>query len=269
MYYLKVNDGAKIAVEDINRDSKKTIVLVHGWPLNKDMYEYQKNILVDNGFRVVSFDIRGFGHSSVPANGYNYDQLATDLYCVIDNLKQESVTLLGFSMGGAICTRYMALYDNYRVSKLILAGAAVPSFNQTIHNPYGNKEVDTNKLIMNLYHDRPQTVDDFGNKIFALNHSDSFHKWFSDISLSASGIGTIKTAISLRDEDVFSDLKKINVPTAIFHGKLDRICPYNFTKIMEQEIQDATIVPFEFSGHGLFYDEYEKFNQLIIDFINS
>ena len=102
MYYLKVNDGAKIAVEDINRDAHKTVVLVHGWPIRKEMYEYQKNILLDRGYRVVSYDIRGFGNSSVPKSGYNYNQLATDLYCVIDNLKVDSVTLVGFSMGGAI-----------------------------------------------------------------------------------------------------------------------------------------------------------------------
>lgn len=267
MYYLKVNDGAKITVEDMNRDSSKVIVLVHGWPINKDMFEYQKNIFIDNGFRVVSYDIRGFGDSSTPASGYNYNQLATDLYCVIDNLKVDHVTLVGFSMGGAICVHYMAMYDNYRVSKLILAGAAVPSFTKTRHNPHGNDIEKINQLIMKTYQDRPQMINEFSKKVFALNHSDEFQTWFKSLCLSASGIGTIKTAISLREEDVFDDLKEINVPTAIFHGKLDQICPFEFAKIMEKEIPNATLVPFEQSGHGLFYDERDKFTQLVMEFI--
>lgn len=269
MYYLKVNDGAKIAVEDINREAHKTVVLVHGWPIRKEMYEYQKNLLLDKGYRVVSYDIRGFGNSSVPKSGYHYNQLATDLYCVIDNLKVDSVTLVGFSMGGAIAVHYMAMYDNYKVSKLILAGAAVPSFTKTIHNPYGSTLENTNQLITQTYQDRPNMVTEFGNKVFALNHSDSFKKWFQDLCFSASGYGTIQTAISLRDEDVYDDLKEISVPTAIFHGKLDQICPFEFAKIMEKEISNSVLVPFEFSGHGLFYDERDKFSQLIIEFIES
>ncbi|MCI8446180.1 MAG: alpha/beta hydrolase, partial [Bacilli bacterium] len=176
MYYLKVNDGAKIAVEDINVNGNKTVVFVHGWPMRKEMFEYQKNILLDKGYRVVSYDIRGFGNSSVPKSGYNYNQLATDLYCVIDNLKVDSVTLVGFSMGGAIATHYMAMYDNYKVSKLILAGAAVPSFDKTINNPYGSSPEQTNQLIQKAYQDRPKLVTEFGNKVFSLNHSDEFKK---------------------------------------------------------------------------------------------
>ena len=267
MYFIKVDDGTKIAVEDLNRSSNKVIVLVHGWPISKDMYEYQKNILVGRGYRVVSFDIRGFGKSDTSAGKYNYDRLATDLWCVIDNLKVDSVTLVGFSMGGAICVRYMAMFDNDYVNKLVLAGAAAPSFDKTIHNPYGHSTEETNALIDLAYRDRPQMITNFGDKLFANYHTKAFQDWFRQLCFQASGIGTIKTAISLRDEDVFDDLKTIKVPTAILHGKQDQICPFEFATIMEREIPNATLIPYEYSGHGLFYDELEKFNEVLIQFL--
>ena len=120
MYYVASSDGTKLAVEDINPNAKKVIVMVHGWPLSKEMYEYQKDILVDLDYRVVSFDLRGFGDSEVSGFGYDYDQLATDLYYVIESLETSEVNLMGFSMGGAICVHYMAMYNNHKIKKLIL-----------------------------------------------------------------------------------------------------------------------------------------------------
>lgn len=269
MYDVIANDGIKLRVEDINPTNKKVIVLVHGWPISKEMYEYQKDLLVNLGYRVVSYDLRGFGDSEVAGNGYNYNQLAIDLYSVIENLNVNEVTLVGFSMGGAIVTHYMGKYNNHKVKKLVLLGAAVPSYNKTSHNPYGHSLEETNQLIDQLFQDRPNTVHDFGENVFALHHSDSFMKWFRDLCFKGSGIGTIKTAISLRDEDVFDDLSKINVPTGIFHGKLDKICPYPFALIMKEHIKNSTLFPYELSGHGIFYDELDKFNQEFITFIEN
>lgn len=268
MYYVTASDGTKIAVEDCGRTSKKTIVMVHGWPISKEMYEYQKDVLVDRGYRIVSFDIRGFGDSETSAGGYQYNQLATDLKNVIDSLDTQ-VFLVGFSMGGAICVHYMAMFDNHKVSKLILLGAAAPSFTKTRNNPYGTSRESVDALIMEGYHNRPQLVEDFGGKVFALHHGEPFQKWFRNLCFKASGIGTIKTAVSLRDEDVYSDLSKIKVPTLIMHGKLDQICPYGFATIMEKEIPGAKLDPFEYSGHGLFFDELGKCNHDMIVFLED
>lgn len=269
MYFIKVNDGTKIAVEDINSSSSNVVVLVHGWPISKEMWEYQKTALVDIGCRVVSYDIRGFGDSEASAGNYDYNQLATDLWCIIDNTKAENITLIGFSMGGAICIHYMNMYEGYNVGKLILAGAAAPSFVKNINNPYGNTLESVNELINQAYQDRPQLVNDFGQKVFALNHSSSYRKWFRDLCFKASGIGTIKSLVTLRDEDIFEDLSKIKVPTTIMHGKLDKVCPYGFAIIMNDQIPNSELVTFEYSGHGLFYDEKDKFNSIIINFIQK
>lgn len=267
MYYVDASDGAKLAVEDININSNKVVVMVHGWPLCKEMYEYQKNILINKGFRIISFDLRGFGKSQVSSSGYDYNQLATDLKSIIDSLNVENVYLIGFSMGGAICIHYMSLFDNYKVEKLVLIGAAAPSFVKNENNPYGNPIEKVNSLINQAYNDRPQMVKDFGSNVFALNHSNSFKNWFNDLALSASGVGTIKTAISLRDENIFKDLSKIKVPTAIMHGRLDKVCPYGLALIMNNQIPNSKLYTFEYSGHGLFYDELRKFNHDLLEFL--
>lgn len=269
MYFIKVNDDTKIAVEDINRSSNKVVVLVHGWPISKEMFEYQKNALVEIGCRVVSYDIRGFGNSEASSENYNYDQLATDLWCVIDNTKASNITLMGFSMGGAICIHYMNMYDGYNIGKLILAGTAAPSFVKNVNNPYGNTLESVNELINQAHQDRPQLINDFKNKVFALNHSKSFLNWFHDLCLKASGIGTIKSLISLRDEDVFNELSKIKIPTLIMHGKLDKICPYGFAITMNEQIPNSELISFDYSGHGLFYDENDKFNAILTNFIEK
>lgn len=264
MYYIDSFDGTKLSVEDMNPSAETTVVLVHGWSISKKMFEYQKDAFHDMGYRIVSFDIRGFGDSEVSSGHYDYDSLAKDLNCVIEKTGKDDVILIGFSMGGAICVHYMSMFDNKNVSKLILLGAAAPSFTITEQNPKGNTNASVNQLIEQTYEDRPKMIETFGQNVFARNHSDSFQKWFMDICMEGSGIGTIETAISLRDENVFSDLSKIKVPTFIMHGKLDKICPYEFAKVMHQQIKNSKLIPFEYSGHGLFFDEREKCNQEIL-----
>lgn len=269
MYYIRSNDGTKICVEDINPAYPKVIVMVHGWPMSKEMFEYQKNMFTQWGYRIITFDIRGFGDSDISGSGYHYDQLATDLYMVIESTGINNIILLGFSMGGAVCVHYMGMYDNHKVSKLVLAGAAAPSYCVTSDNPYGHSLDEVNKLIINLYNDRPNTIQEFGSNVFASNPSPAFRTWFQGLCNKASGLGTINCAESLRDENVFSDLSRIKVPTAIMHGKLDKICPYGFATIMNQQIPGSLLYPFEKSGHGIFYDELSAFNHALMKFIEG
>lgn len=269
MYYIASTDNAKIAVYDLNPEKTKTILLVHGWPLNHTMFEYQVNILAQMNYRVITIDIRGFGRSDVTAYGYNYNQLATDLYCVITQLDLRDITLVGFSMGGAIVTRYMSMYKSYGVSKLCYWDAAVPSYSKTIHNPYGKTKEDTDKFIRLGYKNRPELNKYFGSIFFAQQHTQAIKDWFQQMSNSASSIGQMQTLKSLRDEDVFSDLAYIYVPTGIFHGKQDKICSYEMAKIQKENIQYSKLYTFEKSGHGAFYDELELFNKTFIHFLED
>lgn len=269
MFFVNSVDNNKIAVFELNPYGEKTIVFVHGWPLSHKMYEYQTDVLVELGYRVIAIDLRGFGASDTTASGYDYNSLAADLYAVITALNLYSFILVGFSMGGAIVTRYMSRYKGYGVSKLCLWSAAVPSFTKTLNNPYGSTKESVNRLIEQASTNRPQMNADFGKMLFASNPTQALRDWFQDISNRASGIGTIQTAISLRDENLFSELPSIQVPTGIFHGKLDKICPFGFAQIQNKYIKNSVLYPFERSGHAAFYDELEKFNKDFIHFLEN
>lgn len=267
MYLVSSVNSNDIAVYDLNPTSKKVVFFVHGWPLSHKIFEYQTNVLVDLDYRVISIDIRGFGNSQITATGYDYSTLSTDLYYVIKSLNLTNITLVGFSMGGAIVTEYITKYNGYAVRKLSLWSAAVPSFTKTVNNPYGMEKEAVDKLITQAYTNRPQMNEDFGKMLFASNPTPALKNWFQDISNSASGIGTIKTAISLRDENLFNKLQNIKVPTGIFHGKLDKICSYNFAEIQHKLIRNSILFPFDNAGHAAFYDELEKFNKDFISFL--
>ena len=120
MQYIKTDDNTKIAVFDYNPKCRKTIFLIHGWPLSHEIFEYQINMLTACGYRVTAIDLRGFGQSDSPACGYTYDRMSADIYCVIKQMNLKNIIMAGFSMGGAIALRYMKNYKCCEVSKLIL-----------------------------------------------------------------------------------------------------------------------------------------------------
>lgn len=266
MPYIGVEQGVRVFVEDINPCSKP-ILFIHGWPVNHKMFEYQLDQLPKSGFRCIAMDIRGFGQSDKPWEGYCYDRLADDVLCVIETLGLDDIALVGFSMGGAIATRYMARYAGYAVSKLALVSAAVPLFTQRPDYPYGLPISEVNKLIDQTYTDRPKMISDFGSKFFASNVSLEFRNWFGGLALEASGHATAMTAISLCDEDLRRDAQQICVPTAIFAGLKDQIVSFPNAEQMQKYVCDSVLVPFKYSGHGLFYDEREKFNHYLTQFL--
>lgn len=267
VYYIPVEQNVKIFVEDIDPGHGKPILFLHGWPANHKMFEYQYNQLPKLGYRCIGVDHRGFGKSDRPWNGYSYNRLADDIRIVVDTLRLEDVTLVGHSMGGAIAIRYMARHAGHKVSKLALLGAAAPTFTQRPDFPYGITKEEVNKLIEGTYTDRPKMLADFGDIFFARYLTESFKDWFHGLGIEASGHATAMCAISLRDEDLREDLSKINVPTGIFRGKQDRICPFVIAELLQAGIRGSELIPFKYSGHGLFYTELEKFNREMVHFI--
>ncbi|GMB02255.1 alpha/beta hydrolase [Pelosinus sp. IPA-1] len=267
MPYIPVDKGVQIFFDDIN-PSGRPVLFIHGWPVNRKMFEYQFNQLPKYGFRCISMDLRGFGQSSKPWEGYSYNTLADDVHCVIDALGLDNAALVGFSMGGAIATRYMARYEGYGISKLALISAAVPKFTQGPNYPYGLPVSEVNNLIHQTYIDRPKMISDFGTKFFASSVSGEFRSWFNGLGLEASGHAVARTAISLRDEDLRRDAQQICVPTAIFAGVQDQIVPFPNAEQMHRYVADSVLIPFKYSGHGLFYDELEKFNHCLTQFLS-
>ncbi len=269
MFFINSNDNTKIAVYELNPNVEKTIVLVHGWPLSHKMFEYQVPALLNANYRIIMIDLRGFGNSDVTYIGYNYNQFATDLYCVIYALNLYNFDLLGFSMGGAIVTRYMKMYQGYGVRKLCLLDAAVPSYCKSSSNPYGQSTKDTNKLIELGLNDRPALNEYFGSIFFYNEQSKPFKEWFQTLNNSASGLGEVNSLVALRDENVFDDLKYLDVPTGIFHGKEDKICPFKMGEIMNKNIRNSILYTFEKAGHGAFYEAKDEVNTSLVQFLNN
>jgi non-heme chloroperoxidase len=268
-YYIKVAPDVKIFVEDVNPSGNKTILFIHGWPLSHKAYEYQFNILPKMGYRCIGIDTRGFGASDKPWSGYSYDVLAEDVRQIVLALKLRNFTLAGHSMGGAIAIRYMAKYGGDGVSKLALFGAAAPSLTKSKNFPYGLPKEDVTKLIETTYKDRPKMLRDFGDIFLFKYATQPLSDWFFQLGLQAAGWATAAAATTFRDENLFSDLGKICVPTLILHGIHDKVCLYPLAVAMHNGIKYSKLVPFEFSGHGLFWEEFEKFNKELMEFIED
>lgn len=269
MYYMNVARGVRLAVYDLNPSGKKTVFLIHGWPLNHRMFEYQLDVLPKLGFRCVSVDLRGFGNSDAPWSGYTYDAMADDLYTVIRSLNTPEIALAGFSMGGAVAIRYMVRHHGFRVARLALLAAAAPSFTRRPDFPYGMTQEAVNALIAQAFRNRPQMTEDFGKIFFASKVTPAFAGWFNRLSDAAAGHSTIQALETLRDADLRGDLARIRVPTGIFHGVLDQICPFDFALAMQQEIKNAQLFRFERSGHAVFYDELDRFNREFADYLGG
>lgn len=264
--YIKVETNVHLHLTDAGEG--KPIVLIHGWPLSDEMFEYQYNDLVNKNFRVIGITLRGFGKSDKPIGDYHYDIHALDIKRVLDKLDVKDAMLVGFSMGGAIAVRFVAAYNEDQVTRLVLAGAAVPSWTQRENFPYNLPAKAVDDLIKLNYKDRAKLLSDF-SRIFSATETslnEGIGNWLNGIGLSASSHATAECLVALRDTDLRPDLEKIKIPTLILHGKHDKICSFDLAEQMKAGISDSKLVAFEKSGHSLFLEETKKFNSELIKF---
>jgi non-heme chloroperoxidase len=264
--YIEVEPNVRLHITDAGEG--RPIILIHGWPLSDEMYEYQYNDLINAGFRAIGITLRGFGKSDKPCGAYNYDVHVTDIKKVLDILGIKNAVLGGFSMGGSIAVRYAAGDNGTHISKLALFGAAAPIWTQRDDFPYNLPQSAVDDLIKLNYKDRPKLLSDFA-KIFSATETslnEGIGSWLNGICLSASSYATAQCLIALRDTDLRSDLVKIKIPTVIMHGKKDKICSFDLAKQMKAGISNSHIVAFENSGHSMFLEETEKFNRELIKF---
>lgn len=269
-FYVQVEPGVKIYVEDLNPEGGKAILFIHGWPGDHRLFEYQFDQLPKMGYRCIGVDTRGFGNSDKPWQGYDYDRLADDIRSVVEALNLRDFTLGGHSTGGAIAIRYMARHNGFGVARLALFAAAAPSLVQRPYFPYGLPEEEVIRIIEGTYSDRPEMLRGFGNIFFFQHITQAFSDWFFQLGLGAAGWSTAAIARTWLDEEgLFSDLGRINVPTLILHGIHDKVCLFPLAIAQNQGIKGSRLIPFDFSGHGLFYDQKEKFNEELVKFVEE
>ncbi|HET9505229.1 MAG TPA: alpha/beta hydrolase [Hymenobacter sp.] len=251
------------------------IVLIHGWPLAAASWEYQLAELPLHGKRVVAYDRRGFGQSSKPWDGYDYDTLASDLNAILTELDLQNVTLVGFSMGGGEVARYMSRYDGARVARAIFVSAVTPYLLKTGDNPDGVDKSTFDDIIENLGKDRPDFLASFGKKFYGVGLlskpvSQATLDWSQNMALMASPRATTACVKAWSETDFRADLATIKVPTLFIHGSSDETVPLaNSAEQAVKHVPNAQLVVYDGEPHGLNVTAKDRLNRDILTFVNG
>ncbi len=276
MARLKVGDDAGTPVELYYEDhgSGRPVVLIHGWPLSGRSWESQVPALVDAGHRVVTYDRRGFGASSQPWGGYDYDTFAADLDALLAHLDLRDATLVGFSMGGGEVVRYISTYGTDRVAQAVLAAAVPPYLYQSEDNPDGGLDDATlEQFQAGVKGDRLAFLDSFTTQFFAAGErtdliSEPQRLYARDIAAFASPKGTLDCITAFGRTDFRPDLAKITVPTLVTHGDSDGIVPFEVSgKRAHEAIAGSRLELIEGAPHGFNATHAEAFNRALLDFL--
>ena len=251
------------------------VVLIHGWPLSGASWERQVPALLEAGYRVITYDRRGFGHSSKPAKGYDYDTLAKDLGTLMTTLSLNDAVLVGFSMGGGEVARYLGTVGSRRVSGAVFVSAVPPFLLKTADNPDGVDGSVFEGIMQGIIADRPAFLTVFFNNFYNVDIfrdkliSEEAIRLSWNIAAMASAKGTLD-CVSAWLTDFRNDLKKIAVPTLVVHGDADRICPFGVTgKRTHEAIPGSRFVVVEGGPHGLNWTHAGELNRALLDFLRT
>lgn len=263
-------DNAEIYFKDWG--SGKPVLFSHGWPLDADMWDQQMLFLAERGYRAIAFDRRGFGRSSQPWTGYDYDNFADDIHELITHLDLRDVTLVGFSMGGGDVTRYLARHGSSRVAGLALLGSVTPYFIKSADRPLGVDRSVFDGIRDGLRKDRAQFIADFAAPFYGTNHgqkvSDGVLSQTLNIALMASLKGTIDCVTAFSETDFRPDMAKIDVPTLIIHGDDDQIVPFEATgKLAAEMITGAKLQVYAGAPHGFAVTHGDRLSADLLAFL--
>ncbi len=276
MAFVQVGNENSAPVELYYEDhgSGSPVVLIHGWPLSGRSWENQVPALVDAGHRVITYDRRGFGDSSQPWDGYDYDTFAADLDALLTHLDLSDVTLVGFSMGGGEVVRYIGKYGTARVSKAVLASAVPPYLYKSDDNPEGGLDDATIQQFQDgVRGDRLGFLDGFTTTFFTAGDrsdliSEPTRLYNREIAAFASPKGTLDCITAFGRTDFRDDLARVTVPTLIIHGNSDAIVPFEVSgKRSHETIEGSSLVLIEGGPHGINATHPEQFNRALLDFL--
>jgi non-heme chloroperoxidase len=251
------------------------VVLIHGYPLNGHSWERQTKALLDAGYRVIAYDRRGWGQSSQPTTGHDYDTFAADLNELLEQLEITDIVLAGFSMGTGEVTRYLGTYGSERVQKAALFGAIPPFLLKTDDNPEGVDgsvfEGIKEAAIKDRYVWFKQFFDDFYNVDKLNPERISDQAW--QASFNVACMGSAYSSVACVDTwltDFREDLPKIDVPVLVVHGTEDRILPYESTAGRLPDLIDRVkVVPVEGGPHNIGWTHPDVLNPLFLAFLEK
>ena len=270
MPFMDARDGTSLFYNDWG--TGKPVVLVHVWPLNSDMWEYNARVLAEGGHRVIAYDRRGFGRSGQPFTGYDYDTMADDLGVVIETLGLQNVALVGFSMGGGEVARYLGR-GGAGVSRAVLISAVTPYLLKNDSNPGGVDRSTFDAMVEGLQKDRPGFLADFGKAFFGaglLNFSVSSEilQWALWMAMQASPKATLDCVRAFSETDFRADCAAIRVPALVIHGDADQTVPIEKSgKLAAELIPGATLSVYEGEPHALMYTARDRLNDEMARFM--
>ncbi|MDP9587494.1 UNVERIFIED_ORG: non-heme chloroperoxidase [Shinella zoogloeoides] len=273
MAYIEAKDGTQLHVKDIG--SGHPVVLIHGWPLTGDMFEYQSLALLEAGYRVITYDRRGFGQSGHPADTYNYDVFADDLGAVLEGLDIDKAHLVGFSMGGGEIARYLTRYGAGRVSKAVLIASVVPYLLKDTTNPDGVDSSVFADMKKQVREDRFAFLQSFAKTFYGVGIvskpvSQGVLDWSFILAVMASPKATIDCIDAFGRTDFRPDLTSFTVPTLIIHGTSDKTVPIDPAgRAAAKGISGAQLIEYEGEPHGLFATAPDRLNRDLIEFLGK
>ncbi|KEZ76121.1 alpha/beta fold hydrolase [Salinisphaera hydrothermalis] len=277
MGYIQVGTENTAPIELYYEDvgAGRPVVLIHGWPLSGRSWENQVRPLVEAGYRVITYDRRGFGKSSQPWSGYDYDTFAADLNTLMEKLDLHDATLVGFSMGGGEVARYLGTYGTSRIAGAVFAAAVPPYLYKTDDNPEGGLDDATiEQFEAGVTGDRLAFMEDFSSNFFSteaggLLVSEAARIYHRNLAWGASAKGTLDCIAAFGRTDFRADLQRIDVPTLVIHGDADAIVPLEVSgKRTAESIPDASLVVIQGGPHGINATHAEEFNQALIEFLD-
>lgn len=267
--------GHPVEINYVDYGQGSPVVLIHGWPLDLQSWEYQLAELPLHGLRVVAYDRRGFGKSSKPWDGYNYDTLADDLKAVLDGLDLQNVTLVGFSMGGGEVARYMNRHNGARVNKVLFVSAVTPYLLKTDDNPGGVDKSVFDSMVTGIGEDRAGFLADFNKGFYGvtmLTHpvSQPVLDWTQSIALQATPRSTTECLKSFSNTDFRQDLATIKVPTLFIHGADDKTVPLaHSAELAVKLVPGAELKVYDGEAHGLNMTAPDRFNTDLLSFVGA
>jgi non-heme chloroperoxidase len=268
-------NDSPIEIHYEDHGSGQPVVLIHGYPLNGNSWERQERELLTKGFRVISYDRRGFGRSSQPTVGYDYDTFAADLNALLKHLDLNDIVLVGFSMGTGEVTRYLGSYGSARVRKAALLGAIPPYLRKTEDNPEGVDGAVFDQIKAAIATDRyawfKDFFDNFYNTDTLMSERISEQAWQASFNVAAGASPFASYAcVDTWLTDFRSDLAKIDIPVLVVHGTDDRILPFEATAArLPDLIDDVTLVAVEGGPHNIAWTHPDDVNAALLDFISA
>ena len=273
--FIKVGHENSTSIELYYEDhgSGPPVVLIHGWPLNGDAWEKQTAALLAAGHRVITYDRRGFGRSSKPAVGYNYDTFAADLDAVLGALDLAGVSLVGHSMGTGEITRYIGKFGTERLRKAVLIGTLGPYLVKAPDNPDGIEASVFSGIKAGIKADRPATMMGFLKNFYSVGGADG--KLVSElviqanwtVAIGASPVGTL-ACVDAWLEDFRNDIARNDLPTLMIHGDDDRILPADATSRRQAKmIKGVKYIEIKSGSHGLPWTHADEINAALVEFL--